>query len=401
MRHFILLMYTRHFKKNSTRRFSNNRRSAGRAPFAQNINTSRFINKAVITEKTDSFVPVHQFQDFNIDPRLKANIFSKGFASPTPIQDKIIPYILQGFDAVGIANTGTGKTGAFLLPLIQKVLERPREKILILVPTRELALQINQEFKSFSRGINIYSVCCVGGVSINNQIFELRNYNNNFIIGTPGRLKDLIQRRFINLSAFSTVVLDEADRMLDMGFIADTRFILGLLPKNHHTLCFSATIVKEVTALINEFLYKPVTVSVKSGETPENIYQDVVKVSNGGKIETLYNLLTQSEFRKVLIFGRTKHGVEKLSKDLIKRGFRADSIHGNKNHFKRQKALELFKNDGIQILVATDLAARGLDVPDVSHVINYDIPATYKDYVHRIGRTGRINKKGIALTFIN
>jgi len=394
-------MYTRHFSGNSFHGISNNRRPRRRTPFAQNINTSRFINKAVITEKTDSFIPIHQFRDFNIDARLEANILARGFYSPTPIQDKIIPYILQGLDVVGIANTGTGKTGAFLIPLIQKVLLNPREKIFIVVPTRELALQINQEFKIFSRGMNIHSICCVGGASINNQIFELRRYNNNFIIGTPGRLKDLIQRKFINLSAFSTIVLDEADRMLDMGFIADTRFIMGLLPKNRHALCFSATIAKEIAAVINEFLYKPVTVSVKSGDTPENIYQDVIKVSNGEKTETLYNLLAQSEFRKVLIFGRTKHGVEKLSKNLIQRGFKADSIHGNKSHLKRQKALESFKDNGIQILVATDLAARGLDVPDVSHVINYDIPATYKDYVHRIGRTGRINKNGIALTFVD
>lgn len=394
MRHFILRMYRKQFNKF-------NRKPVRRAPFAQNINVSRFINKAVITEKTDSFVPVHQFRDFNIDARLKANIFSKGFIVPTPIQDKIIPHVLQGSDVVGVANTGTGKTGAFLIPLMQKAMVNPREKILIVVPTRELALQINQEFKSFSRHTNIYSVCCVGGVSVSKQIFELKNYNNNFIIGTPGRLKDLVQRKVINLSAFSTIVLDEADRMLDMGFIKDMRFIMNLMPKKRHTLCFSATIVKEVTILINEFLSNPVTISVKSGDTPKNIYQDIVRVFNGGKIDTLHNLLNQREFHKVLIFGRTKHGVEKLSKDLTRRGFKADSIHGNKNQSKRQKVLGLFRNDGIKILVATDVAARGLDILNVSHVINYDIPATYEDYVHRIGRTGRNNKRGVALTFVS
>ena len=394
VRHFILLMYRKQLNKF-------NRKPVRRAPFAQNINVSRFINKSVITEKTDSFVPVHQFQDFNIDARLKANIFSKGFIAPTPIQDKIIPHVLQGSDVVGVANTGTGKTGAFLIPLMQKAMVNPREKILIVVPTRELALQINQEFKSFSRRTNIYSICCVGGVSVSKQIFELKNYNNNFIISTPGRLKDLVQRKVINLSAFSTIVLDEADRMLDMGFIKDMRFIMNLMPKKRHTLCFSATIVKEVTILINEFLSNPVTISVKSGDTPKNIYQDIVRVSNGGKIDTLHNLLNQREFHKVLMFGRTKHGVEKLSKDLTRRGFKADSIHGNKNHSKRQRVLGLFRNDGIKILVATDVAARGLDIPNVSHVINYDIPATYEDYVHRIGRTGRSNKRGIALTFVS
>ena len=394
MRHFILFMYRRQFSKF-------NRKPARRAPLAQNINVSRFINKTVITEKTGSFVPVHQFRDFNIDAGLKSSILSRGFAAPTPIQDKIIPHILQGFDVVGIANTGTGKTAAFLVPLMQKTITNPREKILIVVPTRELALQIDREFKSFSRRINLYSVCCVGGVSLNKQIFELKNYYNNFIIGTPGRLKDLVQRKVINLSAFSTIVLDEADRMLDMGFIADMRFIMSFMPKKRHTLCFSATIAKEVAILINEFLSNPVTISVKSGDTPKNIYQDIIRVPEGGKIDKLYNLLNQSEFRKVLIFGRTKHGVEKLSKNLAKRGFKADSIHGNKNHSKRQRVLGSFRNGGIKILVATDVAARGLDIPNVSHVINYDIPATYEDYVHRIGRTGRVNQKGIALTFVS
>lgn len=423
MRHFIFKkMYKSKFSRNrpayggkSFGRFSNNRRPArhggspacaGRPAYAgrfggrnQRIDISKFINKAVITETAEYFIPEHKFSEFEIDSRLKTNILSKGYDLPTPIQDKTIPHILRGSDIVGIANTGTGKTGAFLIPLIQKVLINKKEKILIIVPTRELAMQIDQEFRSFSRNLKIFSVCCVGGAPIGRQISELRYYNN-FIIGTPGRLKDLIERKKINFLEFNTVVLDEADRMLDMGFINDIKFIMSRMPKKRHTLFFSATISREIEGLIKDFLHEPISISVKTGDTAKNVDQDIVRISNGSKIETLHNLLKGVEFSKVLIFGRTKFGVEKLSKILIERGFKAESIHGNKNLNRRKKALDLFKNSRVQILVATDVAARGLDIPDVSHVINYDLPAVYDDYIHRIGRTGRGNKKGKALTFI-
>ncbi len=407
VRHFILFMY-RNFNKNSFNRFSNRslnsfskkRRFTGRTQFAQKINISKFINKAVITEKTESFVPVNQFKDFDIDSRLRANILAKRYTEPTPIQDKIIPHILQGSDVMGIANTGTGKTGAFLIPLIQKALKNPKKRMLIVVPTHELAEQINWEFKSLAKGLKMCSACCVGGASIRRQIFELKQYNN-FIIGTPGRLKDLIQRKFINLFSFSTIVLDEADKMLDMGFIGDMKFIMSLMPKKRHTLFFSATIMREVETLARKFLNNHVTISVKTGDTPENIEQDIIRIAGAEKIAVLQSLLFKVEFTKVLIFGRTKFGVEKLSKKLVERGFKAESIHGNKSHPQRQKSLELFRGNRIQILVATDVAARGLDIPDVSHVINYDMPATHEDYINRIGRTGRINKRGIALTFVD
>jgi superfamily II DNA/RNA helicase len=360
---------------------------------AQKIDVSKFINKAIITEQTEHFVPEHNFSDFNINEKIKKAISRKGFIAPTPIQDKIIPHILHGLDVVGIANTGTGKTGAFLIPLINKVMLSPKEKVMIIVPTRELAIQIDLELRSLTFGMGIFSCCCVGGAPIGRQISELR-HSNNFIIGTPGRLKDLIERRCIDLSLFKTIVLDEADRMLDMGFINDMRFVMKGMPKERHTLFFSATISHEIEGLIKEFLRGPIKISVKTGETSKNIDQDIVKVPKGqNKIEILHDLLIQKEFSKVLIFGRTKHGVEKLSQILAEKGFRAESIHGNKNHSRRQKALGLFKENHIQILVATDVAARGLDIPDVSHVINYDIPATHDDYVHRIGRTGRGNKK--------
>lgn len=383
----------------SSNRFPN--RSHNRGPQGENISHARFINKATITEEVEHFVPEHKFADFNIEENLKAGIIKKGYTLPTPIQDRSIPHILKGQDIVGIANTGTGKTAAFLIPLIDKVLKNRKNKILIVVPTRELAIQIQTELTGFTQGMKIFSVCCVGGAYIGKQLSELR-YTNEFIIGTPGRLKDLIERKAIVLNQFSTIVLDEADRMLDMGFVNDMRFLMAGMPKPRHTLFFSATLSPEIEKMIGEFLNQPVRISVKTRDTSKNIEQDIVRVARGmNKFEVLGELLSKEDFQKVIIFGRTKHGVEKLSKALIEKGFKAESIHGDKNHSQRQRALKGFKENVVNILVATDVAARGLDIPDVSHVINFDIPATYDDYVHRIGRTGRANKKGKALTFVD
>ncbi|KKR90907.1 MAG: DEAD/DEAH box helicase domain protein [Candidatus Woesebacteria bacterium GW2011_GWA1_41_13b] len=368
--------------------------------FGDYIDPTRFINKAVVTETVEEFVPEHQFADFGVDARLQAIIAGRKYITPTPIQDRAIPHILEGKDLVGIANTGTGKTAAFLVPLIDKLLRNPEEQVLVVVPTRELADQIDQELKAFTRGLRFYSACCVGGASINRQISQLR-YKNQFVIGTPGRLKDLINRRYIRLAEFKTIVLDEADRMLDMGFINDIRTIMAGMPSERHTLFFSATLSTEIERLISEFLRTPIRISVKTRETAQNVDQDVVRVERGqDKLEVLHELLNKAEFSKVLIFGRTKHGVERLSQTLAGRGFKAESIHGNKKQSHRQRALAMFKASHIQVLVATDVAARGLDIADVSHVINYDLPATYEDYVHRIGRTGRANKRGKALTFV-
>jgi len=269
-----------------------------------------------------------------------------------------------------------------------------------MVPTRELAQQIAVELKEFTPGLQIFSAVCVGGAGIGPQMSDLRR-KPQFVIGTPGRLKDLLERKALVLSGFQTAVLDEADRMLDMGFINDMRKILSLLPNPRHTLFFSATLSPEIEKLIGAFLRTPTRISVKTRDTSATIDQDVVRVSPGAnKLDILHDMLIKPEFNKVLIFGRTKHGVEKLSKILVERGIRAESIHGNKTQGKRQKALELFKRDHVQVLVATDVAARGLDINGVSHVINYDLPASHEDYIHRIGRTGRAGKKGKALTFI-
>lgn len=365
------------------------------------IDPSRFINKAIRAEGVEVFSPKNRFEDFKIDRQLLDAIEKRGYLAPTPIQDRIMPLIIEGSDVVGIADTGTGKTAAFLVPLINKILRDPKEKVLIVVPTRELAIQINLEFKRFTGGMRIFSVCCVGGVGIGGQISELRR-NYNLIIGTPGRIKDLVGRRIINLSSFNNVVLDEADRMLDMGFINDVRLIMNGLPNSRQTLFFSATVSSNIERIIGEFTKNPVRVSVKTRDTSKNVEQDVIRIGqNRNKLDVLNKLLSQKDFSKVLIFGRTKHGVEKLSRKLQLSGFRAESIHGNKSNSQRQRALGMFKDSRIRILVATDVAARGIDVADISHVINYDTPATYEDYIHRVGRTGRCNKLGMALTFID
>lgn len=340
------------------------------------------------------------FSDFKIDHKLKLNLLDRKYNSPTPIQDQSIPYVLEGRDLIGIANTGTGKTVAFLIPLLNKVVRDRTQKVLIVAPTRELASQIRDEFYLFSKGLGIFSALCIGGENINRQKQELRR-NPNFIIGTPGRLLDHVDSRSLNLSDCKSVVLDEADHMVDIGFLKDIKYLISLLPNNRQSLFFSATIDGKVREVLNSFVKDAVTISVKTRETAVNVKQEVIKVdSPNKKIEQLNELLVKQEFDKVLIFGRTKHGVQKLSDELMHRGFKADCIHGNKRQSQRLKTLDKFKRSQIDILIATDVAARGLDIPNVSHVINYDAPESYQTYIHRIGRTGRADKKGVAITFV-
>ncbi|MBI4088762.1 DEAD/DEAH box helicase [Candidatus Kaiserbacteria bacterium] len=361
---------------------------------------AKFTNKTVVTTSEPVFVAEHTFSDFDINPHLKKNVLARRYESPTPIQDKAIPHALLGQDVVGLAETGTGKTAAFLIPLIDKVMKQKGERVLIMAPTRELAVQIEKELAGFARGLGFRGMVAVGGASIGPQISQLK-YNPAFVIGTPGRLKDLMERKALDLSGFGTVVLDEADRMLDMGFIDDMRFILGKMRRERHTLFFSATMGKEIQRLIGDFLTSPVVISVKRHDAPTSIHQDVIRIPYGkDKFEMLAELLQDREFSRVLVFGRTKFGVEKLAKALSRRHIHAESIHGNKTQGARIRALEAFKKGRVSVLVATDVAARGLDIPAVSHVINYDLPSTYEDYIHRIGRTGRAHARGKALTFV-
>ena len=358
-----------------------------------------FVKKAVNVVETP-YIPMHSFSDFPLNETVKKNLLTRGYDKPTAIQDKAILPILEGRDFVGIANTGTGKTAAFLLPLITKVFKDQDQKVLIVTPTRELAAQIQDELRLFSLNMRIFSTLCIGGASLKAQAHKLQR-QPNFVIGTPGRLKDLEKQRKLNLSHYANVVLDEVDRILDMGFIHDIQHLVSLLPKNRQSLFFSATIPKETKVIMQTFLNNPVTVSVKTGTTPQNVDQDIIRTRGKNKIEILHQLLIKEEFSKVLVFGRTKWGVNKLEASLTKKGFKAVAIHSNKSQNQRLRAIKMLKSSEVQILLATDVASRGIDIENITHVINYDVPGTYNDYVHRIGRTGRLGKKGVALTFID
>ncbi len=378
----------------------NNSARTSRGRILKTFDVSKFINKNPVSNEVEEvFTPKHKFTEFGLDKKLAFIVTSSGLTTPTPIQDEIIPYIMEGKDVIGLANTGTGKTAAFLIPLIDKTLRAYGRQTLILTPTRELAIQIETELRKLSAGFKLYSTTCVGGTNIRPQIQGLKR-KNHFVIGTPGRVIDLIERGAFRHSGVTTVVLDEADRMLDMGFINDMRMILSGISKDRETLFFSATMSDDIKRLVNDFLRDPVTVSVKKQDITNSVRQDVVRYGHSDKFETLTKLLNDQSFKRVLIFGAMKHSVEKLSEQLIAHGISADSIHGNKSHQQRQRSLKRFKDSHARVLVATDVAARGIHVDNVTHVINYDLPATYEDYVHRIGRTGRGAEKGMALTFV-
>jgi ATP-dependent RNA helicase RhlE len=363
------------------------------------LDTNLFIRKASNINE-EKYTSSQTYSEFPITDKLKRNILEHGYTHPTQIQEKTIPYLLEGRDVIGIANTGTGKTAAFLIPLVNKTFLDRNERILIVTPTRELAMQIADELRAFVKGMDLDIVLCIGGANMERQEKKL-SHNPHFVIGTPGRLKDLIERRRLNLDLFHSIVLDEVDRMVDIGFIRDVKYFISLLPKKRQSLFFSATISEKVKEILHSFVNDPVTISVKQQDTSENVDQDIIRVNgNSAKIDTLHDLLTHEGFDKVLIFGRTKWGIEKLTKELVTRGFNAAAIHGNKTQGQRQRALDQFKHNNVSILLATDVASRGLDIENVTHVINYDAPESYDDYVHRIGRTGRAGRKGVALTFV-
>jgi superfamily II DNA/RNA helicase len=398
-------MFRQNYARNNTHRpfrAMGRRNSTHFAPRARDarVNPERYINKATDVSEQSIYVSTHQFSDFDIAPQLKANIITRGYVTPTPIQDQVIPHVLAGKDVVGIANTGTGKTAAFLIPLINKIMKDRTQKVLVIAPTRELATQIEDELRLFSKGLGITSVLVIGGASMGIQIQKLRQ-RPNFVISTAGRLMDFVDRRMVALRDYNTIVLDEVDRMVDIGFIRDIRTIIGALPSVRQSLFFSATVSGQVSGILSTFTTDPVTISVKVKDTVESVDQNIIRVkSKEEKLSTLHTLLKKAEFSKVLIFGRTKWNVEKLARSLSDSGFSVGSIHGNKSQNQRIRVLTEFKENRLQILVATDVASRGLDISDVSHVINFDEPESYDDYVHRIGRTGRANKGGVALTFV-
>ncbi len=364
------------------------------------IHPDKFVNTATAHAPVADFVPQHAFSDFALSARLHSNIAAHGYTTPTAIQDDAIEPILNGKDLIGLADTGSGKTAAFIIPIIERLHANRRATALIIAPTRELAMQIDDEFKAFAVHLQLYSTICVGGANMQRQINGLRR-GPAVVIGTPGRLRDLVEQGALRLSGTETLVLDEADRMLDMGFSKDLHFLVDLLPKTRQSLCFSATLTPDIERLVRQLLTDPITVSVKTSEGSDHVEQNVIKVdSKEQKMEVLSNLLRQPDFAKVLIFGQTKRGVQRLAENLTKQGVSATAIHGNKSLSQRIRALQSFKDNGVQVLVATDVAARGLDIPHVTHVINYDQPNSYEDYIHRIGRTGRAGNVGNALTFV-
>jgi ATP-dependent RNA helicase RhlE len=347
------------------------------------------------------------FESLGISARLCCALEAVGYQTPTPIQAQAIPLLLDGSDLLGVAQTGTGKTAAFALPLLQRLAseslraEPKKPKALILAPTRELAIQINDELGSFSRDIGMRHGFVIGGVNKNPQIKSLAR-GLDVLVATPGRLLDLHSERYVDLSAVGVLVLDEADRLLDMGFIRDVKRIVAQTPKARQSVMFSATMPKEVAALAREILRDPVRVDVSPKQpTVEKIDQRVVLVDNAKKRAVLETLLREKSVSRAIVFTRTKHGANKLASQLEKAGICAEAIHGNKSQGARQKALNNFKEGKSWVLVATDIAARGIDVEGISHVINYELPHEPESYVHRIGRTARAGGAGVAWSLVD
>lgn len=394
---------SRSSNSSSRPRFDRPMQGAGRPTRVQktmDIDYNILIKEAKPVAITD-YTPSKTFAEHGLSDHLVQSLTAKGYTQPTPIQDQIMGHIMGRKDVIGIANTGTGKTAAFLLPLIDQVYNDLNKSILVLAPTRELAGQIYTELKSFVNHSSVSSTLVVGGVGPQTQINSLRKHKN-FIISTTGRGLDLINQGFFPIGTVDTIVLDEMDQMLDMGFISDIRKILGMAKNCRHLLFFSATTSPSINKIAGELLTNPVTVSVVQGQTSDNVNQDVITVGpDDNKFDMLCELLQKPEVSKAIVFENTKHGSARIERELVKRGFKALAIHGNKNQNQRTRALDAFKQGHINVLIATNVAARGLDIPQVSHVINYSLPQSKEDYTHRIGRTGRAGEVGQAYTFID
>lgn len=345
------------------------------------------------------------FENLNIIEPITLALKTKGYISPSPIQEKSIPFILKGHDVFGCAQTGTGKTAAFALPILQLLhlqqLNRQERgiKALVLAPTRELAIQIGESFRDYGKGLSLKHTVIFGGVSQNNQT-NILHRGVDILIATPGRLLDLMNQGHIKLNMVQFFVLDEVDRMLDMGFIADIKRVISKLPVKKQTIFFSATVPVEIKKFADSLLNNPISVQVAPVSSPaESVKQSVYYVEKGDKRALLQHVLEKELIVHALVFTRTKHGADKVVKDLNRSGISAEAIHGNKSQNARQKALTGFKNRTIRILVATDIASRGIDVDKLTHVINFELPEVPETYVHRIGRTGRAGEEGTAISF--
>ncbi len=380
--------------------YSNSRRGGGYNRKGSSISINQLVAKAVYEDLPSIYVLDHSLLEYDLVRELKNNITYKKYTCPTKIQYSAIPPILEGRDILGMASTGSGKTAAFLIPMINKGVLDPSQRFLIIEPTRELAMQIQDEFMQLARNTGLRSVLVMGGNSMGAQIGILKR-DPQFVIATPGRLKDLTERKAINLLKINNVVLDEVDRMLDMGFIDDIRFVTSQLSENKQSLFFSATMNRKSEEIANTLLKRPVRIEVQKMEQGKNVDQDIIRLKNGEtKFEVLCDYVSKDEFKKVLIFTRTKREAENLSHKLQDKGIKVNALHGDKRQTQRTRIIDAFKKDYLNILIATDVASRGLDINNISHVINYDIPQNYDDYIHRIGRTGRAGKKGYALTFV-
>lgn len=339
------------------------------------------------------------FNQFKFHPQINAGISAAGYSTPTPIQQRAMPPVLEGRDVMGLAQTGTGKTAAFVLPILQHLLSGPRGRVraLVLAPTRELAEQTHTAFQTLGRQTHLRSMTVYGGVSAQPQIKALRK-GVEIVVACPGRLLDLMGQQAINLNSVDVLVLDEADQMFDMGFLPAIRRILSALPSKRQTLLFSATMPDEIRTLSNEFLRQPVTVEMGDSRPVETVGHAMYSVDQTKKFDLLLKILRQSGSGKMLVFTRTKHRAKKLAMQLQKAGLSATSLQGNLSQNRRQEAMDSFRSGRVKVLVATDIAARGIDVLRISHVINYDMPDTAVAYTHRIGRTGRMEKRGTALS---
>ena len=341
------------------------------------------------------------FVSFNLHPQIAAGVKALGYSTPTPIQRQSIPPVLDGHDVMGLAQTGTGKTAAFVLPILERLIKGPRGRIraLIIAPTRELAEQINTAIADLGRQTRLHSISIYGGVAMNPQIQKLRA-GVDIVVACPGRLLDHIQQGTINLSTLEVLVLDEADRMFDMGFLPDIRKIIKHVPAKRQTLLFAATMPDDIRRLAHDVLHAPVTVQVNVTVPISTVAHALYPVDQHLKSALLLELLRHTDTESVLVFTRTKHRARRVGQQLEKAGYRATSLQGNLSQSQRQAALDGFRDGSYQVLVATDIAARGIDVSRISHVINYDMPDTTDAYTHRIGRTGRAEKTGDAFTFI-
>ncbi len=389
----------RNFDSKRTSRFKSSGNGQSKS---SSIDPKHFVKKAVAQEVI-KHTPTQLIEELPVNPKIVSNLLKKGFKTPTEIQEKTLNAILEGRNLLGLAQTGTGKTAAFLVPIIHNLInQKPNFQVLIVSPTRELALQIDEEFKSIGNGLNLSCTSLIGGTSVGRDINNLRR-PSHIIIGTPGRISDMVRQRALNLKNFSVLVLDEFDRLLDMGFSRDIQFFVDGMSNRKQTVLFSATEEKSQKAIIDRILENPVEIRVRTGNvSADSIEQDVVVVKNGeNKMNVLINMVRDESFEKVLVFAETKRWVTRICRDLRVAGIKADEIHGNKSQNYRINALNSFKNKKIQVLVATDVAARGLDISNVSHVINYQQPKNIDSYIHRIGRTGRAGESGKAFTFIN